>query len=85
MTNNTIHNAIRDCRNTLIKEVQAELERRKKHSVKVDILLPDANHITTICLYGGRPLVIYTDSYGEEADDLELFTLDEMINIIDAL
>jgi hypothetical protein len=29
--------------------------------------------------------VIYSDAYGEEADDLELFTLDEMINIIDAL
>ena len=85
MTNNTIHNVIQNCRNILINEVSAELERRKEHSVKVDILLPDANHITTICLYGGRPLVIYTDSYGEEADDLELFTLDEMIKIIDAL
>jgi hypothetical protein len=29
--------------------------------------------------------VIYTDSYGEEADDLELFTLDEITTIIDAL
>ena len=85
MTNNTIHNAIQNCRNTLIKEVQAELERRKEHSVKVDILLPDANHITTVCLYGGRPLEIYSDAYGEEADDLELFTLDEITTIIDAL
>ncbi len=85
MTNNTIHNAIQNCRNILIREVSAELERKNEHSIKVDILLPDANHITTICLYGGRPLVIYTDSYGEEADDLELFTLDEMIKIIDAL
>lgn len=85
MTNQNIHNAVQNCRNIPIKEVQAELERRKEHSVKIDILLPDANHITTVCLYGGRPLVIYTDSYGEEADDLELFTLDEMINIIDAL
>ena len=85
MTNNTIHNAIQNCRNTLINEVQAELERRKEHSVKVDILLPDANHITTVCLYGGRPLVIYTDSYGEEADDLELFTIDEITKIIDAI
>jgi len=85
MKNNTIYNAIQNCRNTLINEVSAELERRKEHSVKVDILLPDAYHITTICLYGGRPLVIYTDSYGEEADDLELFTLDEITKIIDAI
>ena len=85
MTNNTIHNAIQNCRNILIREVSAELERRKEHSIKVDILLPDANHITTVCLYGGRPLVIYYDAYGEEADDLELFTLDEIVNIIDAL
>ena len=85
MKNNTIYNAIQNCRNTLINEVSAELERRKEHSVKVDILLPDAYHITTICLYGGRPLVIYTDSYGEEFDDLELFTIDEITTIIDAL
>ena len=85
MKNNTIYNAIQNCRNTLINEVAAELERRKEHSVKVDILLPDANHITTVCLYGGRPLVIYSDAYGEEADDLELFTLDEITQIIDAL
>ena len=85
MTNNTIHNAIQNCRNILIREVSAELERRKEHSIKVDILLPDAYHITTICLYGGRPLVIYTDAYGEEFDDLELFTLDEITKIIDAL
>ena len=85
MTNETITSVIQNCRNTLINEVSAELERRKEHSIKVDILLPDANHITTICLYGGRPLVIYTDSYGEEADDLELFTIDEIIQIIDAI
>ena len=85
MKNNNIYNAIQNCRNTLIKEVSAELEKRTEHSVKVDILLPDANHITTICLYGGRPLVIYTDTYGEEADDLELFTIDEITKIIDAL
>ena len=85
MTNETITSVIQNCRNTLINEVSAELERRKEHSVKVDILLPDAYHITTICLYGGRPLVIYTDSCGEEADDLELFTIDEITTIIDAL
>ncbi|MBR5174796.1 MAG: hypothetical protein IKW89_02570 [Bacteroidales bacterium] len=85
MKNNIIYNAIQNCRNILIREVQAELERRKEHSVKVDILLPDANHITTVCLYGGRPLVIYSDAYGEEADDLELFTIDEITTIIDAL
>lgn len=85
MKNNNIYNAIQNCRNILIKEVSAELEKRTEHSVKVDILLPDANHITTICLYGGRPLVIYTDTYGEEADDLELFTIDEITTIIDAL
>ncbi len=85
MKNNNIYNAIQNCRNILIKEVSAELEKRPEHSVKVDILLPDANHITTICLYGGRPLVIYTDTYGEEADDLELFTIDEITTIIDAL
>ena len=85
MKNNNIYNAIQNCRSILIKEVQAELEKRTEHSVKVDVLLPDANHITTICLYGGRPLVIYTDTYGEEADDLELFTIDEIVNIIEAL
>ena len=85
MKNNNIYNAIQNCRNILIKEVSAELEKRTEHSVKVDILLPDANHITTVCLYGGRPLVIYTDTYGEEADDLELFTIDEITTIIDAL
>ncbi len=85
MTNQNIHNAVQNCRNILIKEVSAELERRKEHSRKVDILLPDGNHITTICLYGGRPLVIYSDAYGEDADDLELFTLDEITKIIDAL
>ena len=85
MKNNNIYNAIQNCRNILIKEVQAELEKRTEHSVKVDVLLPDANHITTICLYGGRPLVIYSDAYGEEADDLELFTIDEITTIIEAL
>ena len=85
MKNNNIYNAIQNCRSILINEVQAELEKRTEHSVKVDVLLPDANHITTICLYGGRPLVIYTDTYGEEADDLELFTIDEITTIIDAL
>lgn len=85
MKNNTIYNAIQNCRNTLINEVSAELERREEHSIKVDILLPDAYHITNICLYGGRPLVIYTDAYGEEFDDLELFTIDEISKIIDAL
>ena len=85
MKKNTIYNAVQNCRNILIREVQAELERRKEHSVKVDILLPDANHIKTVCLYGGRPLVIYSDAYGEEADDLELFTIDEITTIIDAL
>lgn len=85
MTNETITSVIQNCRNTLINEVSAELERRKEHSAKVDILLPDAYHITNICLYGGRPLVIYTDSYGEEADDLELFTIDEITKIIDAI
>lgn len=85
MKNNNIYNAIQNCRNILIREVQAELEKRTERSVKVDILLPDANHITTICLYGGRPLVIYSDAYGEEADDLELFTIDEITSIIDAL
>ena len=85
MTNQNIHNAVQNCRNILIKEVSAELERRKEHSRKVDILLPDGNHITTVCLYGGRPLVIYSDAYGEDADDLELFTLDEITQIIDAL
>ena len=85
MKNNNIYNAIQNCRNILIKEVSAELEKRTEHSVKVDILLPDANHITNVCLYGGRPLVIYSDAYGEEADDLELFTIDEITTIIDAL
>ena len=85
MKNNNIYNAIQNCRNILIREVQAELERRKEPAVKVDILLPDANHITSVFLYGGRPMVIYSDSYGEEADDLELFTLDEITTIIDAL
>ena len=85
MKNNTIYNAIQNCRNILIREVQAELEKRTEHSRKIDILLPDGNHITTICLYGGRPLVIYSDAYGEEADDLELFTIDNIIQIIDAL
>lgn len=85
MTNQNIHNAVQNCRNILIKEVSAELERRKEHSRKVDILLPDGNHITTVCLYGGRPLVIYSDAYGEDADDLELFSLDEITKIIDAL
>ena len=85
MTNETITSVIQNCRNTLINEVSAELERRKEHSIKVDILLPDAYHITNICLYGGRPLVIYTDAYGEEFDDLELFTIDEITKIIDAL
>ena len=85
MKNNNIYNAIQNCRNILIREVQAELEKRTEHAVKVDILLPDANHITTVCLYGGRPLVIYSDTYGDEADDLELFTIDEITTIIDAL
>lgn len=84
MTNVTINNAIQDCRNILIKEVQAELERRKE-PVTTDIHLGPDVTIKTICLYGGRPLVQYTDSYGEDADDIELFTLGEIINIIDAL
>ena len=84
MTNVTINNAIQDCRNVLIKELQVELERRKE-PVTTDIHLGPAVTIKTICLYGGRPLVQYTDTYGEDADDIELFTLDEIINIIDAL
>ena len=84
MTNATINNAIRDCRNILIKEMQAELERRKE-PITTDIHLGPTVTIRTICLYGGRPLVQYTDPYGEDADDIELFTLDEIIIIIDAL
>ena len=85
MKNNNIYNAIQNCRNILIREVQAELGKKPEHSRKIDILLPDGNHITTICLYGGRPLVIYSDTYGEEADDLELFSIDDISKIIEAL
>ena len=85
MKNNTIYNAVQNCRNILIKEVQAELGRRKEHSVDICVLLPGPITTKTLCLYGGRPLVIYTDIYGEEADDLELFTIDEITTIIDAL
>lgn len=84
MTNVTINNAIQNCRNILIREVLTELERRKE-PVTTDIHLGLDVTIKAICLYGGRPLVQYADTYGEDADDIELFTLDEIINIIDAI
>ena len=81
--------ALESCRNILIEEIRQDLENTKGHSVEVGICFlngsVDVDIIRTVYLDGEDIKVDYEDDCGQiYTDSIELFSVDELSNILSA-
>ena len=96
MTNKVIEDALGGFRELLFSEITAELKSTKSKRIKLDLSLPCSideeryNHNNIKAIYldkDDRVMVKYTDDWGEEVyhDGIDLFTVDEILEIIKAM
>ena len=97
MTNKVIEEALSGFRDLLLSEIANELRSTKSRKVKLDLSLPcsidedryNRNYIKAIYLdKNDRVMVKYTDDWGDNEvyhDGIDMFTVDEILEIINAI
>jgi len=79
--------ALESCRNILIEEIRQDLANTKGHSVEIGVCFLngsiDVDIIRTVYLDGDDIKVDYEDDCGQRyTDSIELFSVDELSNIL---